>query len=181
MVPILADVGVVLAGPSGCGGPVISDEEIAFNSVRACGHAARDFGVAWPAKAACGVCLAYQEGRESDVAGPWKYGQLLHSRSCAGDCSHGPLSLRRVLPCSHQPRNDWVLDLAVTGFKAFDLAVQVCLVIASHHLGSAIMVSSDGGPDLWVEAQLLCEGVLGYGSGFSLVCGSERGWVPAAR
>jgi len=58
-------------------------------------------------------------------------------------------------------------DFCKTAFKPYDLAVQVCLVIAAHHL-DAFTVTSDGSMDEWQDAIAVCQEVLGYGRALEL-------------
>jgi hypothetical protein len=79
--------------------------------------------------------------------------------------------LPRVCAVEDEERPDaqWLyFHFCKTAYKPYDLAVQVCLVIAAHHLGDAILVSSDGSQEQWQDAIALCQSVLGYGGGFRL-------------
>ncbi len=170
VVPVLVELGVVLAGPPGSGVPVMLADEIGFNGVLACGHPRRPLGIAWPAAGAGGVCLAYAQAArgDGDVGGDWFGGRQLHSRTCDGDCSHETFWLGRVrlAAAGERPEDGLYFDFCKTAFKPYDLAVQVCLVIAVHHLGDAISVRSDGSLAEWRDAVALCEEVLGYGGAF---------------
>ena len=53
-------------------------------------------------------------------------------------------------------------------YKPYDLAVNLVLIIAKHHLGDALVVESDGSIEQWAEAILICRCVLGFGSDFRL-------------
>ena len=59
-------------------------------------------------------------------------------------------------------------DFCKTAQRPYDLAVTTFLIIAKHHLGDAITVSSDGDNDKWNEAKTLCQEILGYGQQFAL-------------
>ena len=59
--------------------------------------------------------------------------------------------------------------------KPYDLAVMACLVVAKRHLGSGIIVNSDGSLEDWRKAIELCEEVLGYGADFAFE--DEEGWL----
>ncbi len=172
VVPVLEELGVVLAGPLGDGCPVVLADEISFNGVLACGHPRRPLGIAWPAPGAGGVCLAYAQAAsgDGDVGGAWFAGRQLRSRSCDGDCSYESFWLGRVRPVAagERPEDGRYLDFCKTAFKPYDLAVQVCLVIAAHHLGDGITVSSDGSLADWQDAIAVSQAVLGYGRAFAL-------------
>jgi hypothetical protein len=47
LVPVLAELGVELAGLMGHGELECNEQAIAFNGVRACHHPARELGIAW--------------------------------------------------------------------------------------------------------------------------------------
>jgi len=171
VVPALEKLGVFLAGPTGYGVPVLLADEIGFNGVHACGHPRRPLGIAWPAAGAGGVCLAYTQsaGGDGDVGGAWFGGRQLRSRTCDGDCSHESFVLHRLHPeSSVEPtEHGFFFDFCKTAFKPYDLAVQVCLVIAAHHL-DAFTVTSDGSMDEWQDAIAVCQEVLGYGRALEL-------------
>lgn len=167
VLPVLAAFGVALAGPLGDGMPVMTEELLAVNGRRACGHLRRALGIAWPASGARGVVTG---GVEVGLAGSWFGGRQLVARSCGGDCSHESFVLPRVCPVDERVRleDGLVFGCCKTAFKPYDLAVQACLVVAAHHLGRALVVSSDGSSADWEDARLLCEEVLGYGRDFCL-------------
>ena len=128
----------------------------------------------------------------------WFAGAELESRACGGDCSHEPFSLEQKYnneftrsdgsiyvqapygEYSEYTREDGTQDKTLanevgkffcctkTAYKPYDLAVTVCLVIAKHHLGEDIIVSSDGHMENWHEAIQLCHKFLGYGMEFAL-------------
>ncbi|HOC43232.1 MAG TPA: hypothetical protein PKJ99_09505 [Thermoanaerobaculales bacterium] len=168
--PALDQRGIELAGPLGTGGPVFSFEEIAFNGRRHCGHLQRQLGIAWPARRARGVCVAASDKTRDALGGWWFAGRTLRARTCDGDCSHETFMLLRVrTPAVRElPNETEYFDCCKTAYKPYDLAVQVCLVIAAHHLGDAMQVSSDGSLDEWQDAIALCQEVLGYGRAFRL-------------
>jgi hypothetical protein len=172
VVTVLAGLGVELAGPGGDGDMLCCELGIAFNGVRACQHPARELGIAWPAAGAGGVCLAYADDGSSgsDVGGQWFAGRELQARTCGGDCSHESFWLPRVRKVEswEQAENELVFGFCKTAYKPYDLAVQVCLVIARHHLGSSIRVRSDGSLQEWQDAISLCQEELGYGGEFRL-------------
>lgn len=61
-----------------------------------------------------------------------------------------------------------VFGFTKTNRKTYDLAVTALLVIAKHHLGTDIKVSSDGDLPEWADAVLVTKKVLGYGEDFVL-------------
>jgi hypothetical protein len=149
--PVLGRAGVELAGPLGDGKPVVTGEAISFNGRADCSHGARHMGVAWPAEGASGVAAGGSDG--DGQAGSWAGGRLLGSRSCGGDCSHESFCLPRIVSTARADDQEHpVSDFCKTAFKPYDLAVQVCLVIARHHLGGSIKVASDGDLECWRDA-----------------------------
>lgn len=61
-----------------------------------------------------------------------------------------------------------VFNFCKTAERPYDIAVQVFLVIAKHHLGSDIIVKSDGDFTAWERAVEIVEKYLGYGDDFYL-------------
>jgi len=173
VVPALAQLGVPLAGPCGNGLPELNADAICFNGVRECAHERRQLGLAWPGAGANGVCLVYEHGPggDTDVGGLWFAGQYVRERTCEGDCSYESFFLPRVFEVGQWQKPDeqgLFFAFCKTAYRPYDLAVQVCLVIAAHHLGAEIAVSSDGSMEEWQDAIALCQEVLGYGGEFRL-------------
>jgi hypothetical protein len=173
MLPALAQLGVTLAGPTGDEKPELTEDEICFNGKRACGHLRRELGLTWPAAGANGVCLAYEHGPsgDADISGQWCGGRLVRSRTCDGDCSYESFDLPRVFEARKWQEPDEhgrYFGFCKTAYRPYDLVVQVCLVIAAHHFGAGIAVSSDGSNEDWKDAVALCQELLGYGEGFEL-------------
>ncbi len=171
--PALTRLGVPLAGPVGEGEPILDGEAIAFNGVRMCSHVRRELGLTWPAASANGVCLAYEQrpDGDNDIDGQWIGGRLVKVRTCDGDCSYESFDPPRVAEFSKWQEPDELgrfLAFCKTAYRPYDLAVQVCLLIAAHHLGAAIAVSSDGSMEDWQDAIALCQKRLGYGVDFQL-------------
>jgi len=168
LVPALRDLGVRLAGGDGTGSPVLNEDEVVFNGARDCGHPKEDLGIAWPSDRAAGVGTVL-------IGGTWFGGALLERRACGGDCSHETFYLPRAIrpeelgPVLGEPdKFGRYFDFCKTAYKPYDLAVTAALVIAKHHLGDAILVSSDGEARHWLDAVLLCADKLGYGADFVL-------------
>jgi len=173
VLPVLVRLGVPLAGPAGEGKLQLNAEEVCFNGTRTCGHVRRELGLTWPAPDANGICHAYEEGREgdTDIGGQWLGGRLVRARTCDGDCSYETFHLPRAFkPGKWQEPDEEGRYFAFckTAYRPYDLAVQVCLVIATHHLGAMIAVSSDGSIEDWQDAIALCKEELGFGGDFRL-------------
>lgn len=64
--------------------------------------------------------------------------------------------------------NGLIFESTKTSHKRYDLAVQICLIIAKEHFKDQIMVNSDGDILNWTEAKKLCQSILGYGFNFKL-------------
>ena len=171
VLPYLGEAGVRLADGHGEGEPRINEDEVWFNGLEKCGHPSRDLGITWPAKDARGVSPPNPKAPLAQVVGEWFAGALLGSRTCGGDCSHETLYFPRVLKPSdwQKPENGGYFDFCKTAYKPYDLAVTAFLVIAKHHLGEKLIVSSDSnGLEQWQDAIRLCQAVLGYGEKFRL-------------
>ena len=166
MVPILGHLGVKLGNGHGVDTPIITPEEICFNGLEKCGHQEMSIGLAWPSETAKGVNESYTRKELIEVSkGTWFAGKTLETRVCGGDCSHETFSLERVQP---EADKEFIFGCTKTNYKPYDLAVNVCLVIAKHYLGSDIIVRSDGEEKDWIEGAQLCEHFLGYGAEFKL-------------
>jgi hypothetical protein len=176
VLPKLEKISIKLAGPMGTGQPEINDTTLAFNGLESCGHPERDLGITWPSDNAGGV----SDMSESVKDGTWFAGAKLQSRACGGDCSHESF----VLP-QHEPMPDYQrkesyqrtfekngnklsFKFCKTAYKPYDLAVTAALIIAKHHLGKTIIITSDGEANDWFDAALLLKTELGYGLDFKL-------------
>jgi hypothetical protein len=84
-----------------------------------------------------------------------------------GDSSYETFRVERARRPGYpqeQARGDWGLDFCKTNRRPYDLCVQGCLMVLSHHLGTArFRVDSDGTSGDWDEARQACQRVLGYG------------------
>ena len=168
LVAPLEHLGVRLGDEFGRGRPVITPEEIRFNGLVNCGHARRDVGLVWPSDDAGGIDTAGQSGNGGGsgssqvVAGQWCAGNLVRSRLCGGDCSYESFILHR------ESGGEDCHGFVKTNYRPYDLAVNACLIVAKHHLGDILEVSSDGGEKDWADGKALCQHFLGYGAGFGL-------------
>jgi hypothetical protein len=177
-------LGIPLAGPLGKGKPIITENDVRFNGLEACGHGHRDLGITWPAAT---VKNGAAPSTELAVVGSWFAGAELNQRTCDGDCSHETFSFPRSLPSSERPLGrisyyeangtpvyrdskeiGRFFQFCKTAYKPYDLAVTVFLVIAKHYLGERLLVSSDGEIQHWTEAVGICNRAFGYGDDFKL-------------
>lgn len=177
MLKPLEHLGSKIADGHGEGLPIINDKEIIFNGVANCGHTERDLGITWPSDNAKGISkldMQHRLGNETkaDVDGQWFAGLKLNTRTCGGDCSHETfvLELNTRVPewrKEETQKEGLAFSFCKTAYKPYDLAVNVCLIIASHHLKDQIFVTSDGELDQWQDAIDLCDHFLGYGKDFT--------------
>ena len=135
---------------------------------------------------------------KSVIAGSWFGGAQLSQRACGGDCSHEGFSISQKFETeltrydgttytktSEGERQTFqnaegkyaknesqivgkYFDCVKTAYKPYDLAVNICLIIAKHYFGDNIVVKSDGEINNWEEAMALCDYFLGYGNDFKL-------------
>lgn len=174
MLKPLEHLGVKLADGLGQNKPIITDKKICFNGLEKCGHQQRDLGITWPSSNAKGISenktfTQLQELTKSS----WFAGASLETRVCGGDCSHETFLLeqRQTNIPSYKldtESNGLIFQCTKTAFKPYDLAVNVCLIIAKHYLKDKIKISYDGESIHWEEARQLCNHFLGYGSNFEL-------------
>ena len=190
LLPILKVLDVKLGDAGGEGSPVINYDEVVFNGLRNCGHPKNPhIAIPWPAPVVKPGVAPSQSGA---VVGTWFAGVILNQRTCDGDCSYETFYFPRVLPESYRPLEPiFGYDMfgrpiyrdkrfvgkyfgsCKTAFRPYDLAVTAFLVIAKHHLGDSLIVTSDGTIAHWMDAMRLCNNVLGYGLDFRLDDDSE--------
>ena len=157
-----------LAGGSGEGLPELSTDAIIFNGNRNCGHKHLNLGITWPSDDASGI--SNDDGTGS-IDGSWHAGAKIASRTCGGDCSHETFYFPRVNNPEYDfqlKQDDYVIDFTKTAYKPYDLAVNVALIIAKHHLGDRIYIHSDGEDKHWEDGRRICQAKFGYGADFKL-------------
>jgi hypothetical protein len=167
IMPELDKLGVKLADGHGKSQPIITDNEIVFNGPTNCGHPEQDLGITWPSNSARGIANTSENVQD----GTWFAGATLQARACGGDCSHEGFVLEKYesMPDYQKTRgNKLTFDFCKTAYKPYDIAVTAALIIAKHHLGNAIKISSDGNAKDWFDAALLIKTTLGYGFDFQL-------------
>lgn len=167
-------LGVKLADGRGENTPIVRPDEIIFNGMTNCGHIERDMGITWPSKTAKGINQNKVGTQLQElVSGKWFAGAQLESRVCDGDCSHETFHLQQKaenLPDYKKVSEDngYIFDCTKTAYKPYDLAVNVALIIAKHHLKTDIIIRSDGEEKDWEEGRQLCQHFLGFGKDFKL-------------
>ena len=172
MIKPLEHLGVKLADGMGENEAIINDKEIIFNGPRNCGHDKKNLGITWPSKNANGVFrdkVGY--GIQQITKSQWFAGAELESRVCGGDCSHETFMLSEQSAERNpnmQNKKGLNFNSTKTAYKPYDLAVNVCLIIAKDHCQDKIQIHSDGTIENWQEAMQLCQHFLGYGRGFEL-------------
>ncbi len=165
LLPALESMGVKLAGGNGTGEARIGPDVVSFNGPENCGHEHFELCITWPAPKASGVSLTPEA-----VDGTWFAGRQLEKRCCGGDCSHETLYFPQVIVPEkwRHPKNGKYFEFCKTAYKPYDLAVTAFLVVAKHHLGKQLVLTSDGDIENWQEAGVLCQIELGYGLDFQL-------------
>lgn len=165
ILPALEHLGIKLANGLGKNQPVINYEQIWFNGLENCGHTKRELGITWPSKNAHGVASGYKQNF-SIVDESWFAGLVINSRVCSGSCAYEMFSLDRVIKHESSYEGNKVFSCTKTNYYPYDLAVNVCLIIAKHHLKNQILVLSDGQHEQWKDAIQICDHFLGYGLDF---------------
>lgn len=173
--PVFEHVGFKLANGMGEDVPTLDFKEIWFNGLSACGHKEQDVGLVWPTSNASGVQMMKKGQQGESLDGKWFAGNMATERVCSGDCSYETFHLEQHITREEKENGDpYFFDCTKTNFRPYDLAVQVALIIASHHLESQIRVTSDGESVHWDDARQFCEHFLGYGADFALYSEEER-------
>jgi hypothetical protein len=165
VIETLSSRGMKFAGPSGSGSPELTDQTIAFNGKRECGHRYRDLGKPWPSKNAEGV-----EANNNPVVGPWFSGALLDTRVCGGNCAgeHFLVDRSFLLRSWDQLEDGRYFCSCETQYKPYDLLVTAALVRLKERLGDQILISSDGGEQGFADAKRLCRELFGFATHFEL-------------
>ena len=143
------DLGVFVAGGDGTGEPFVTNNEIVFNGVKACGHAENsDVVIPRPSAMASGV------GNSSEsVAGVWTAGVTLDARTCDGDCHYETCEIVRV-PDVRKGEKE-AFEFCKTAYRPYDLVVTAVLLLYAHHFPGKVRLSSDGERVNWIEGQHL--------------------------
>lgn len=164
----LSDVGVELAGGLGEGPPVLNDDSICFNGLRECGHSPNEeLIIPYPCESAQGI----GPSATAIVGEFFNVGVTVRHRCCNGQCSFETFLLARSkdLPPNAQPDEHGLFgEYVKTGFRPYDLAVTVVLLIAKRRLGDQFIVHTNGGDAQWADARQLCQRILGYGDWFGI-------------
>ncbi len=172
MIPIMDHLGVKLGDYGGQNVPLINAQDLAFNGLEKCGHEEHNIGLAWPSKTANGVKPDHTFSELAELTkGNWFAGRELETRVCGGDCSYETFAITQQIPqeqIKNAEKNGYIFNCTKTNYKPYDLAVNVVLIIAKHHLKNDIVVYSDGDDSNWVEGVQLVQHFLGYGEDFKL-------------
>jgi len=167
----MAEIGIPLAGPTGEGDLIATNECVAFNGLSDCGHRYQDLGYPWPGPESKGVVKgrAVVIGTHASEQGP-----ILASRGCGGNCAGripmGRFFIDRVFLARawDQLENGRYFQFCETDFKPYDLAVMIVLIRAKERMPNDFYLSSDGTEFQWEEAKNLNRELFGWGSRFVL-------------
>jgi len=166
---LCAALDIPLGDAHGEGRPLFKSTEICFNGHVDSGKLTsvqRTEGLVWPQRDAHGVAVI---GEADAVVGGWHAGPAVRARVLGpnGDGSYETFCVQRVHREQHpqaQPPQGWLFNFCKTNYRPYDLCVQGCLIVLSHHLGSGnFRVSSDGSSSDWNDPRDACQHVLGYG------------------
>jgi hypothetical protein len=166
---LCAALAIPLGGAAGEGSPVFSDTAVCFNGHVDSGRLTsvqRAEGLLWPGRGAHGIAIVGETGA---VVGGWSAGPAVGARVLGpgGDGSYEAFRVERQLPPQSRANpaaGGWCGDFCKTNYRPYDLCVQGCLIVLSHHLtGKFFRVSSDGKSPEWNDARDACQQVLGYG------------------
>jgi hypothetical protein len=159
---------IPLGDAQGKGEPTFTATEICFNGHVDSGRLTsgqKAPGLVWPHRDAHGVAVV---GEADAVVGRWNAGPAIRARVLgpSGDGSFETFHIERV----HHPRHPqdqatgWSSNFCKTNYRPYDLCVQGCLIVLSHHCGNKhFRVSSDGNSRDWNDARDAAQHILGYG------------------
>jgi hypothetical protein len=179
LLPLFKVLDIKLANGLGEGSPEINKDAVYFNGVHNCGHKRNGHvSLPWPADI---VKPGVAVDSEISINGSWCAGVTLQQRTCDGSCDYETFAFPRVLDEDKKPvgrvayldmngsevlNPTWKVskyfDFTKTAFRPYDLAVCAFLIIAKHHLGSALIVHSDGDFNQWSDALKLVQNAFGY-------------------
>lgn len=166
---LCAALNIPLGDAGGQGMPSFTTEEICFNGHVDSGKRTsmqQADGLVWPHSTAHGVAVI---GQANATAGGWLGGPSVNARVLGpnGDGSYETFRVERIRRPRHpqeRPTSGWWNNFCKTNYRPYDLCVQGCLIVLSHHLGSNLFrVASDGTSRDWNDARDACQHVLGYG------------------
>ena len=144
MVKPLEEAGILLTGDYGHGRPTITERRIKFNGAEGSG---------------CEPFVLSRTLERTPIPGgyiPQK--EMLFDNYSNEDCGTNERNPPKMVGKYFQS--------CKTRDKPYELAIDVCLLIAKHHLGSDIFIP-DYDEDEWIISRRLCQKVLGYESGTS--------------
>jgi len=167
LLPLFKTLDIKLGDGLGKGEPIINDNEVIFNGLHNCGHPQnKHIVIPWPAlKTKNGVAPS----SEKAIVGGWFAGVVLQQRACDGSCDYETFYFPRIQKkrdfeqFHDDTRKKLIFNFTKTAFRPYDLAVNVFLIIAKHHMSNSIKVSSDGELQHWMDAAKICQNALGYG------------------
>lgn len=160
------EMGLKLAGPTGYGKPEVTENTIAFNGSRNCGHRFFDYGEPWPTDTAEGV---FADTPVADT--PYWSGEYLTTRMChGGSCAQGPFIVDRNFLTRHWTvlEHGGYYGKCETQFKPYDLIVTAALIRLKERLSDQIFVASDGREKAFEDAKRLCRELFGFARYFEL-------------
>lgn len=161
LLPVFEEKGIKLGDAFGQNTPIVTDTQIRFNGLENCGHPPNSkISIPWPAQGARGI-----GSNATAVDGGWLAGATLLHRACNGDCSYESVIFDRDEEAQswQEPEDgDLYFNFCKTAFRPYDVAVTCFLLIAIHHMGNRIKVSTDGDFDGWADAMQICYAYLGY-------------------
>jgi hypothetical protein len=165
---LCAALNIPLGDGNGQGQPIFSSSMICFNghvnSKKFCSSQQTE-GLVWPRSVTCGVAVI---GESDAVAGGFFSGVTARILGPDGDGSYETFLFTQVHRLRHpmeETKDGWCQGFCKTCYRPYDLCVQSCLMVLSHHFGKpSFRVDSDGTSEQWNEARHACQQVLGYGS-----------------
>jgi hypothetical protein len=168
------EMGLHLAGGSGEGEPLLTDESVIFNGSDSqpigIWTTSDHVGLAWPSDDA-GILEHSNNPTENKISGQWFAGNLLVQRTAPinnltglGSGSYETFYIdREETQPDHRQDKPLVFNCAKTNFRPYDLTITACLIAFKYHFGNTITVVTDGHEKDWIDGRILCNNVLGYG------------------
>jgi hypothetical protein len=160
---------IPLGDANGENQPTFAANEICFNGHIDSGSLTsvqKVDGLIWPRQGARGLAVI---GEADAVVGGWGAGPAVSARVLGpnGDGSYETFAVECIRRPRHpieEPENGWWHNFCKTNYRPYDLCVQGCLIVLSHHLRHELFrVASDGASRDWNDARNACHHILGFG------------------
>lgn len=124
----------------------------------------------------CRYELSINDWTEEDAVFMRMIGVKPTGRYSDGDFSYETFYFpRKLIPedLGNSGKGEFCFQFCKTAQKPYDIAVAICLIIIKQRLKNNIKVSSDGDNCDWIDAKMICQRVLDYGTEYQINADGE--------